>query len=418
MKLPWNKKYLSWGITAFLTISASILFYVMLQKWESFSQVLAGLTKSLRPITYGLILAYLLNPLLDIIEESVAHPVCKKIFKKNKNVAHRVARAFSIILSWVIALLFVFTLFALVLPELYESIGTLIEIVPQFGYTVLNKAYNILDSNPAIIDFLENFVSGFTTDFAEVMAKVQELIPNLNIMITGLTGSVYALVETVFNMLVGIIVSVYILKDKEKFVAQFKRLFYSIMPTKKANNLIAFFRLTHDKFGNFIAGKILDSLVIGALCFIILVIFKVPYAALVSIIVGVTNIIPFFGPFIGAIPSALLILFASPIKCLTFIIVIICLQQFDGNILGPRILGSTTGLSSFWVMFAILVGSGMFGIWGMVCAVPLLAVIFTLAGDGCHIALRKKGIDYSTETFRRIDHIDEDTNTPLWLDRD
>lgn len=418
MKLPWEKKHICWGVTAFLTISASILFYVILQNWESVGAILSIIGKSLRPITYGLILAYLLNPLLNIIEHSLIFPLTKRIFKKNRKLAHGVSRALSIILAWVIAIVFVFTLFALVLPEIYKSIESLIEIVPQVGNRILVSATKLLDENPDILNFLENFISGFTTDFAEIMNKVQEWLPNLNVMITSLTGSVYAVITAVLNMLIGIIVSVYILKDKEKFIAQFKRLFYSLMPTHKANNVIAFFRLTHDKFGNFITGKIFDSLIIGILCFIILLILNIPYAALVSVIVGVTNVIPFFGPFIGAIPSALLILFAEPIKCITFIIVIIILQQFDGNILGPKILGSTTGLSSFWVMFAILVGSGLFGVWGMVCAVPLLAVIFALSSDGCHISLRKKGIDYTSETFEKIDHIDETTNTPVWLDKE
>ncbi len=418
MKIPWEKKHLSWGITAFLTISASVLFFMMLLKWDSFALVVSGLVKSLEPITYGLILAYLLNPLVNIIENGMILPICKKVFKKNPKRARGVARGFSITLAWIIAILFVVTLFALILPEIYKSISSLIELVPRLGTAFLRRAYTILYKNPEIIDFLENFILGFTTDFSETMVKVQELLPNLNVMLTSLTDSVYALVTAVLNILIGIIVSVYVLKDKEKFVAQFKRLFYSLFSTKKANNVIAFFRLTHDKFGNFIAGKILDSLIIGMLCFVILVILNIPYAALVSVIVGVTNLIPFFGPFIGAIPSAILILFADPVKCLTFIVVIIILQQFDGNILGPKILGSTTGLSSFWVMFAILVGSGMFGVWGMVCAVPVLAVIFTLTSDGCHSALRKKGIDYNAETFEKIDHIDEATNSPVWIDEE
>lgn len=415
MKLPWDKKYLSWGITAFLTISACVLFCVTLLKWDSFSLVLKGLAKSLEPITYGLILAYLLNPLVNLIENNMILPISKKMFKKKKNLAFGFARGFSIALAWVVAILFVVTLFALVLPEIYKCIESLIELVPEIGIAFMSRANKILNQNPEIIDFLENFVLGFTSDFSDIMAKIQEMLPNLKIMITSLTGSVYALITAVLNMLIGVIVSVYVLKDKEKFVAQFKRLFYSLLPTKKANNVIAFFRLTHDKFGNFIAGKILDSLIIGVICYISLALLNMPYAALVSVIVGVTNVIPFFGPFIGAIPSALLILVVDPVKCLTFIIFVIILQQFDGNILGPKILGSTTGLSSFWVMFAILVGSGMFGVWGMICSVPVLAVIFTLTGDGCHLALRKKGIDYSSETFEKIDHIDDQTNTPVWM---
>ena len=138
----------------------------------------------------------------------------------------------------------------------------------------------------------------------------------------------------------------------------------------------------------------------------------VPYSVLVSVIVGITNVIPFFGPFIGAIPSAFLILLADPVKCITFVVIIIILQQFDGNILGPKILGNTTGISSFWVLFSILVGSGLFGAWGMVCAVPVFAVIYSIAHEMCHISLRRKGIDYSTETYKKLGYIDETTGAP------
>lgn len=418
MKLPWEKKHALWGLTAFLTIAASIIFYMLIEKWDTVQGALSLIAKSIRPITYGLILAYLLNPLLNVIEHSFMLPLGKAVFKKNHKRARTMARYLSIFMAWLVAVVFIYTLFALVMPEIYKSIESLVEIVPEYGNRLLRNANNILKENPSILKFLENFVSGFTTDFAEIMQRIQSWMPNLNVMITSLTGSVYAVVTAVFNVLIGIIVSVYILKDKEKFVAQLKRIFYSTMSFKKANNVIAFWRLTHDKFGNFITGKIFDSMIIGVLCFIILAIFDIPYAALVSVIVGVTNVIPFFGPFIGAIPSAILILFADPIKCITFVIVIIVLQQFDGNILGPRILGSTTGLSSFWVMFAILVGSGLFGIWGMICSVPFFAVIYTLVRDGCHHSLRNKGVDYSSETFENIDHIDEKSKAPVWLDKE
>ena len=158
---------------------------------------------------------------MNLLENSLILPLSKKVFKKNRKLAQGISRAFSIILAWVIAIVFVFTLFALVLPEIYKSIESLIEIVPQVGNRVLVSATKLLDENPDILNFLENFISGFTTDFAEIMNKIQEWIPNLNVMITSLTGSVYAVITAAFNMLIGIIVSVYILKDKEKFVAQF-----------------------------------------------------------------------------------------------------------------------------------------------------------------------------------------------------
>ncbi len=418
MKLPWEKKHICWGLTAFFTVAACIVFFMILQHWEVVGGILSLIAKSLRPITYGLILAYLLNPLVNGIEHSFVYPMAKAVFKKNKKRARSVARGVSITCAWIVAVLFVVALFALVFPEIYRSIESLVLSLPEYANRGLKWCEKLLRENPEILHFLQDSISGFTTDLTQIANRVKEILPNINVIITGLSSSIYGVVAAVLNILIGVIVSVYILKDKERFVAQFKRIFYSTMSMRKANNVIALSRLTHDKFGNFITGKIFDSLIIGILCFIILTIFNIPYCALVSVIVGVTNIIPFFGPFIGAIPSAILILLAEPVKCITFIIIIIVLQQFDGNILGPKILGSTTGISSFWVMFSILVGSGLFGVWGMVCAVPLFAVIYTLVKEGCHTSLKKKGVDYSPETYENIDHIDEDTNSPVWLDRD
>lgn len=417
MKLPWENKNKSWGITAFLTIAASIIFFLVLYRWDKVSQIIGLFTESLAPITYGLILAYLLNPLVNVIEHSALLPLFNKIFKKNKKRASNFARGISILFAWIISVVFVVVIFALIIPELYASIETLISKIPEYSAHIVEEATKILKENPEIVVYIQDLTENFSTDFTKIMTGVKDWIPNLNVMITGLTDSVWAVVSVLFNILVGIIVSVYVLKDKEKFVAQFKKLFYSTMSYRKANNTIAFWRLTHDKFGNFITGKIFDSLIIGALCFIILIIANIPYAALISVIVGVTNVIPFFGPFIGAIPSAFLVLLVDPLKCITFVIIIILLQQFDGNILGPKILGDTTGVSSFWVMFSIMLGSGLFGVVGMVCSVPVFAVFYTLVKDGCHIALRKKGIDYSTETFEKIDHIDEDTKAPKWMNK-
>lgn len=417
MKLPWESKNKSWGVTAFLTIAASIIFFLVLYRWDKVAEIIGLFTKSLAPITYGLILAYLLNPLVNVIEHSALLPLFNKIFNKNRKRATGFARGGSIFFAWILSVVFVVVIFALIIPELYSSIETLISKIPEYSAHIVEEATKILKENPEIVIYIQDLTENFSTDFTKIMTGVKDWIPNLNVMITGLTDSVWAVVSVLFNILVGIIVSVYVLKDKEKFVAQFKKLFYSTMSYKKANNTIAFWRLTHDKFGNFITGKIFDSLIIGVLCFIILIIANMPYAALISVIVGVTNIIPFFGPFIGAIPSAFLVLLVDPLKCITFVIIIILLQQFDGNILGPKILGDTTGVSSFWVMFSIMLGSGLFGVVGMVCSVPIFAVLYTLVKDGCHIALRKKGIDYSTETFEKIDHIDEDTKSPKWINK-
>ena len=196
--------------------------------------------------------------------------------------------------------------------------------------------------------------------------------------------------------------------SKEKFFGQAKKTVYAAMDIKRANAFIEDIRFVHRTFGGFISGKLLDSLIIGIICFVCLNWMKMPYVLLVSVIVGVTNVIPFFGPFIGAIPSAFLILLVSPMKCLYFLIFIVLLQQFDGNILGPKILGQSTGLPSFWVLFSILLFGGLFGFVGMIIAVPLFAVIYRLTATYVSSALRKKDLSARTEDYLSLDYIDEE----------
>lgn len=415
MKIPWEKKHKTWGIAVFLVIAVAIALFFALDKWGQVWNVVKLVVKSLEPITYGLIMAYLLNPMMSFIERKAMLPLFKKVFKHNADRAKGLARGTSILLAWVIVIAAILALLALIIPEVYKSIESLISKIPEYSAYIGNFINGILKDNPGMASYLQSFTDNFSTDFTGVMTSIKEWLPNVNVFIDNLAESLTAFVSVLFNTFVGIIVSVYVLKDKEKFVAQIKRIFYSTMSNKRANSVISFCRLTNDKFGSFIIGKIIDSVIIGIMCYITLLITGMPYAPLVSVIVGVTNVIPFFGPFMGAIPSALLILMADPIKALMFVVIIFLLQQFDGNVLGPKILGNTTGISSFWVMFSILVGSALFGAWGMICSVPMFAVIYTLVKDGCHIALREKGIDYSSETFEKIDHIDEDTNAPVWL---
>lgn len=408
MKLPWEKKHICWGIVAFLVIAASLVFFMIMNHWESVSAFFGLLAKSLRPITYGLLFAYLLNPLMKVVEKYVTLPLLKKALKKRKSKMATISRSISIVLTWLIAITAVYLLAAMVIPELYASIESLIISMPGYANKILEWASELLRKNPVVEEYLVETVNGFSTDITDIAEHIRAIMPNINSLITGVSSGVFGAVGVLFNLLVGVIVSVYLLKDKEKFAAQIKRLLYSMMPVRKANGVLGVARLTNDKFGNFIIGKIFDSMIIGTLCFVLLTIFDMPYTALVSVVVGVTNVIPFFGPFIGAIPSAVLILLANPIKCVTFIILILVLQQFDGNILGPKILGNTTGVSSFWVMFVILVAGGLFGFWGMLCGVPLFAVVYALFTKSCAMSLEEKGINYSTEAFKSIDHIARD----------
>lgn len=416
MKLPFEKKHLCWGITAFLTIAAALVFYMIMHKWETVANMFSVLFGSIRPIVYGLVMAYVLNPLVNIFENKIISPIFGKNTKKGKGGKPFAKRAVSIAIVWILAVLMIISLVWLVVPELYSSIEALIISVPDYADKTVQWTTELLRNNAEIASFFKESISGVSTDITEIAQHVKEIIPNINVIIGGISSSLFDAAKALLNILVGVIVSVYVLKDKEKFAAQSKRLLYSVFSPHSVNKILSVTRLTNEKFGGFITGKIFDSLIIGILCFILLTIFKIPYAALVSVVVGVTDVIPFFGPFLGAIPSAVLILLANPIKCITFLIIIVALQQFDGNILGPKILGNTIGISSFWVVFSILVGSGLFGIWGMVCAVPIFGVIYSLVRDGCHTSLAAKGIDYSTLEYMNIDHIDEKSGKPVKKD--
>ncbi len=414
MKLPWDKKQLVWGLTAFLTVAASVLFYMLLKHWSIVGGVFKIITDSLRPITYGLILSYLLNPLMNLIENRLILPVFKKIFAKKQVEYKGAVRFISIIMTWVIVGAFVLSLIYLVVPEFIQSVEKLVSRIPEYAEHLLVWIDGILGKSPHIYDFFSEAVSGFATNVTELFNRIMEAVPEVGNLLAQLSSSLYNVFIAIVNVLIGVIVTFYVLKDKERFVAQGKKIIYSMCSIKHGNEILRIMRMTHEKFGNFIVGKIFDSIIIGILCFIILEIFDISYSLLVSVIVGVTNVIPFFGPFIGAIPSALLILFVDPIDCITFVIIILLLQQFDGNILGPKILGSTTGISSFWVLTSILVGSALFGVWGMVCSVPFFAVIYALVDEICIKTLKSKGLDYSTNTFEKIKGFDEKTKAPEW----
>ena len=229
--------------------------------------------------------------------------------------------------------------------------------------------------------------------------------------LTGVSSSIFVLINFVKNWLIGLIVMVYLLNIKDHLITQAKKIVYGCLSVRWANHVIEEMRFVHRMFGGFIIGKILDSLIIGVICFVGTSLLHIPYALLVSVIVGVTNVIPFFGPFIGAIPSGILVLLVSPIQCLVLLIWILVLQQFDGNILGPKILGNSTGLASFWVLFSILIFGGLFGFVGMIIAVPGFAVIYDLVNKAVNHSLRMKRLSLKTADYEGLDYIDEEKKT-------
>lgn len=387
-KADWNiKPYLAIGLTAFIVIITSILVFFLIYRYTQLQEFGNKLMIILQPIIIGLILAYLINPIVNM-EEKYLLPIMEKKIKNQKK-AKKPTRVISIAGALIFVALIIGILLKMVIPELYRSIEGMIVDLPKEAKSFTEWAENYLDEDSTAAKYLEMALQQGMLYF-EDWAKT-DFLPQTKNIIASLTTGVITVIKIVFNIIIGIIISAYVLMSKESFIGQGKKLVYALFSAKKANVIVHTVHKSHQIFGGFISGKILDSLIIGILCFIGLSFLKMPYTLLVSVIVGVTNVIPFFGPYLGAIPSAILITLTSPIHGLYFVIFVLVLQQLDGNIIGPKILGDSTGLTSFWVVFAILAGGGLFGIPGMIMGVPVFAVIYYIVRNFInHILERKK----------------------------
>ena len=414
MKFRWEKKYLYWGITAFAVIGASIIFYLVLSQLPAMNAFLSKIVGILKPVIYGLVFAYLMNPILRFLERQKLTAWGERVFPDKPRKAASFSRFLGVFITLLITLLVLTGILWMLLPRLYESLETLANSLPNYFESARNRIIQFFpDGSEAETIALNIFNSAVT--FVNSWFN-GEFLSDLSSVLISISTGLFSVVKELLNIAIGFIVAIYVLVSKEKFSAQGKKVSYSILNIKQANTIIHGFYNANRIFSGFISGKILDSLIIGVLCYIILTIFQMPYKELVSVIVGVTNVIPFFGPFIGAIPSAFLILLIDPMKCLTFIIIILVLQQFDGNILGPKILGDVTGLGSFWVICAILVGGGLFGFVGMLVGVPVFAIIYMSVKGWVERSLKKKGISSKTSDFRNILYIDSETEAPVYRD--
>ena len=374
-RFRWDKKYLYWGMTAFFVIAACVLFYMLVSNLSWLGGALHQLGVILGPFVWGLVIAYLLYPLMRIYKRSLFGPLCRHLFKKSKDpekTTAKVSRGLSVTLS-IITLLIVLTgLIWLVVPQIYSSVETIVANSSAYISQVDAWVEKMLENYPE----LEAAVSGLVGDLSQgVLHWLSEnFLPEISNLLGGVTMNV---LRGIYNMLIGIIVSVYVLYDREGFNGRIKKVLYSIFSLEAAKRILEATRFTNRVFMGYLSGKILDSLIVGVICYIGALIIGTPYTLLVSVIVAVFNIIPFFGPIIGAFISGLIVLTVSPLKTLIFVIFVIILQQFDGNVLGPRILGSRVGVNGFWVLFSIIVGAGLFGFAGMLLGVPVFVVIYS-----------------------------------------
>lgn len=383
MKDPYKRRYLYLALSIFGAISLSIVVFFALYRFRGIGDTLHRLADILAPFIYGGVVAYLLRPMCNHYERWLRKLLPRKV--------NRLANSLAVALSLITGLLIVYALIIMMAPQLYQSIMSLWNSLPKKVNDLLIWGRLTFGEN----ELLTTLFNRLYILYSDLESWSQNtLIPYLsNIMglVSGLSSSVYRVLMFVYNMLIGLIVACYLLASRKKFARQSVLIIRSILQPRWADLLLSEIAFVDRMFGGFIDGKLVDSAIIGVLCYVGCLIFRFPNALLVSAIVGITNIIPFFGPFIGAVPSTLLIMIEDPIKGLWFIVFVLALQQLDGNIIGPKILGNRTGLSSFWVLFAIVLCGGLWGLPGMLICVPAFAVFYDTVKKLVRRGLYRKG---------------------------
>ena len=405
MKFNFEKRFLKMGFIAFLVIAASICFYYIVFHGDRISGGLNFITTVLSPVLYGIIFSYLMTPMLNTIEDKLLNRLFTMkghvlTVKKKKGI-----RAISILMTVIIVFILIYGFFSVLIPNIFKSIKSISYQFPYYVHNLTRWSQKFLADNPDIESIVLHILDTYSEELATYLNE--SIIPRMEAILMQVSMSMISILKMLWNFIIGFIISIYVLYNKEIFAGQAKKLLYSFLKTSSANQFIKDVRFTSNTFIGFIGGKIIDSFIIGCLCFAGTSLLNIPYALLISVIIGVTNIIPFFGPYLGAIPSALLILMVNPVKCLYFIIFILILQQIDGNLIGPKILGESTGLSGFWVICSITVFGGVFGVLGMIIGVPTFAVIYAWVRRISNRKLKKKGLPTETAQYINVESIQD-----------
>lgn len=397
------KKYLGYGITAFLVIAASVIFIFMFVRSEEFGETLGRVKKAFAPAMYGIVFAYLLNPLMNFFEDVIK----SFLYKHAKRItrAKKTARVLSIILALIVVIFCVGIILYLLLPELTVQVTRLSETLPDQSREFIDWLNGLASDDTPFATYIGGNIqkgTAFVENFIE-----NDLLDYASSMLTSVASGVWSFFGVLYNIIIGIFFTVYILANKEAFSCQAKKILFATFKRSKANNILRVAKQCHFKFIGSITGKVIDSAIIGILCFVGMVILDIDNKLLISIIIGVTNIIPFFGPFIGGIPCTILILCDDPWKALYFVIFIVVLQQLDGNLIGPKILGDSVGISAVWVLFACVFFGSLWGLIGMLIGVPLMASIYLIIKEIVEYRLRKKCLHTETDAYLGVDHVND-----------
>jgi len=444
-KLPIRKYFTIAGVGV-LSAMVIILFYFLVERFDGFSDGFSSFFAALSPFITGFILAYLLNPIVKKVEYTL-YPVLRnnlikklirqrhienndspstlskeeinkqleveledrtlEIPRKKRKKAHDISRSVGIFVAFVVLILLIYALVNLIVPQLITSISSLVLSMPS-RIDSFNLWIDSLKLDDEVVTYINDMSNNIEKYFMDLIGKD---LPELKNQASKLFSGVYSVIKVIINLIIGLIAGIYIMASKETFIGQSKKVTYAIFKPKAANHIINVVRKTNDIFQNYLVGVLIDSFVVGVATWILCLIFKVPYAALVAVIVGVTNIIPVFGPFIGAIPSLFFVLVEDPLKALILLIIIVVVQQIDGNVIKPVVFGGSVGLSSFWILFSIIIGGHFFGFVGMLLGVPLFAVIYYIADEFFTWILRKKDLPLDTATYINMNRINLEDNS-------
>ncbi|EHK2336041.1 AI-2E family transporter [Clostridium perfringens] len=354
-----------------------IFFFINIKDIMNFLYKFLGI---LKPFIWGIAIAFILNIPVKLIEKNLGN---SKFFKGMK-------RSFSITLTFLFFILAITLFILFVIPQLLSSISTLMNSIPEYlsQFEKFLEVNAINNSQSQVM--MQNIINELLNMWKEILKVTSQIVgTSLGYLLDFTLGITYG----VINFFLALILAIYMLASKEILISQLKLIIYSFVSKNKADRIIELGKMCNEMFSKFILGQCTEALVIGVLCFIGMIILKMPYALLISVVIGVTALIPVFGAFLGTIPSAFIILIIDPIKALWFIIFIIVLQQLEGNLIYPRVVGSSIGLSALWVMFAMIVGGSLFGIIGMLIGIPIFGVVFKILKRVANRKINEKGIE-------------------------
>lgn len=386
-KIKLKNKHIQQAMMMMVGITLILAYYVV-NHMPVVKAELAKINNILMPFYIGIIMAYLLCPIYNA-SVRLAYRLNKGRFRKPRR-DFQFARFFGTLIALAFLILVIAGLLILVIPDLWDSIMGLAMSAPEMAAKAQEWLQEHVNENPEISMILQGKLANLSDTI--ILWAQNKVLPGAEAILTGVMGTL----GTMVDIFVALVICVYILNSKEIFVAQSRKLILAVFKTERAEKIFELGKISNQTFGGFINGKIIDSAIIGILCFIAMTVLNIPMTMLISVVIGVTNIIPFFGPFIGAIPSIIILLIVEPIAAIKFGIMVLILQQLDGNIIGPKILGKTTKLASFWVMFAIIVGGGLFGFPGMILGVPVFAILYTYISRGVNNRLKEKQLVTST----------------------